>query len=64
MYQALYRKYRPRIFDDVLGQEHIISSVKNQIQMGNIGHAYLFSGTRGTGKTSTAKIFPTFSPKT
>lgn len=57
MYQALYRKYRPKIFDDVLGQEHIISSLKNQIQMGNIGHAYLFSGTRGTGKTSTAKIF-------
>lgn len=57
MYQALYRKYRPKIFDDVLGQEHIISSLKNQIKMGNIGHAYLFSGTRGTGKTSTAKIF-------
>ena len=57
MYQALYRKYRPRTFDDVLGQEHIISSLKNQIKMENIGHAYLFSGTRGTGKTSTAKIF-------
>ena len=57
MYQALYRKYRPTTFDDVLGQDHIISSLKNQISMGSIGHAYLFSGTRGTGKTSTAKIF-------
>ena len=57
MYQALYRQYRPKVFDDVLGQDHIISSLKNQINKGNIGHAYLFSGTRGTGKTSTAKIF-------
>lgn len=57
MYQALYRQYRSKDFDEVLGQKHIINTLKNQIQMGNIGHAYLFSGTRGTGKTSTAKIF-------
>lgn len=57
MYQALYRQYRPRTFDEVLGQEHITTTLKNQIKNGNIGHAYLFSGTKGTGKTSTAKIF-------
>ncbi len=57
MYQALYRQYRPRVFDDVLGQEHVVNTIKNQIKNDNIGHAYLFSGTRGTGKTSTAKIF-------
>lgn len=57
MHQALYRQYRPKIFDEVLGQNHITITLKNQIQMENIGHAYLFSGTRGTGKTSTAKIF-------
>lgn len=57
MYQALYRQYRPKTFDDVLGQEHITTTLKNQILKENIGHAYLFSGTRGTGKTSTAKIF-------
>lgn len=57
MYQALYRRYRPMQFDDVLGQDHIVSTLKNQIENNNIGHAYLFSGTRGTGKTSTAKIF-------
>src|SRR5690554_3529567 len=57
MYQALYRQYRPKTFDEVLGQEHITTTLKNQIQKGNIGHAYLFSGTKGTGKTSTAKIF-------
>lgn len=57
MYQALYRQYRPKNFDEVLGQKHIINTLKNQIEMKNIGHAYLFSGTRGTGKTSTAKIF-------
>ncbi len=56
MYQALYRQYRPKTFDEVLGQEHITTTLKNQIQSGNIGHAYLFSGTKGTGKTSTAKI--------
>lgn len=56
MYQALYRQYRPKTFDEVLGQKHITTTLKNQIQKDNIGHAYLFSGTRGTGKTSTAKI--------
>lgn len=56
MYQALYRQYRPTTFDEVLGQKHITVTLKNQIQKENIGHAYLFSGTRGTGKTSTAKI--------
>ncbi len=57
MYQALYRQYRPMTFDEVLGQKHITTTIKNQILKENIGHAYLFSGTRGTGKTSTAKIF-------
>lgn len=57
MYQALYRKYRPQTFDEVLGQDHITTTLKHQIEKGNIGHAYLFSGTRGTGKTSSAKIF-------
>lgn len=57
MYQALYRQYRPKTFKEVLGQEHITTTLKNQIQKGNIGHAYLFSGTKGTGKTSVAKIF-------
>nr|WP_300003695.1 DNA polymerase III subunit gamma/tau [Tissierella sp.] len=57
MYQALYRKYRPKTFKDLLGQDHITTTLKNQIKHENIGHAYLFSGTRGTGKTSAAKIF-------
>lgn len=57
MYQALYRQYRPKNFDELLGQDHITTILKNQIQKENIGHAYLFSGTRGTGKTSAAKIF-------
>lgn len=57
MYQALYRKYRPKTFDELLGQKHITITLKNQVLNGNIGHAYLFSGTRGTGKTSAAKIF-------
>jgi len=56
-YQALYRRFRPKSFDEVLGQEHITTTLKNQIVSDNIAHAYLFSGTRGTGKTSTAKIF-------
>lgn len=55
-YQALYRKYRPRRFDEVLGQEHVTTILKNQLASGRTAHAYLFSGTRGTGKTSTAKI--------
>ncbi len=57
MHKALYRSYRPQNFEDVVGQEHIIRTLKNQIENNNVGHAYLFSGTRGTGKTSTAKIF-------
>lgn len=56
MYQALYRKYRPLTFSDVLGQEHIVKTLRAQIADGNISHAYLFCGTRGTGKTSCAKI--------
>ncbi len=57
MYQALYRKWRPKAFDDVIGQQHITETLKNQISSGKMSHAYLFSGSRGTGKTSTAKIF-------
>ena len=57
MYLALYRKYRPTTFDGVIGQEHITTSLKNQIKNDAISHAYLFCGTRGTGKTSVAKIF-------
>ena len=57
MHKALYRVYRPKNFDDIVGQEHIVRTLKNQIESKNIGHAYLFCGTRGTGKTSTAKIF-------
>ncbi len=55
-YQALYRKFRPRTFEEVRGQDHIVSTLKNQLRTGRIGHAYLFSGTRGTGKTTVAKI--------
>ncbi len=56
-YVALYRKYRPNRFDNILGQESVTKILKNQIKSGKISHAYLFSGTRGTGKTSAAKIF-------
>ncbi len=56
-YTALYRKWRPATFADVRGQDHIVTTLKNQITGGRIGHAYLFCGTRGTGKTSIAKIF-------
>ncbi len=55
-YQALYRKYRPQLFADVLGQEHITTTLKNQVVSGRVSHAYVFSGSRGTGKTTTAKI--------
>ncbi|NCB93486.1 MAG: DNA polymerase III subunit gamma/tau [Clostridia bacterium] len=55
-YTALYRKFRPDTFDDVKGQEHIVTTLKNQIQADRIGHAFLFCGTRGTGKTTVAKI--------
>lgn len=57
MKQALYRKYRPSDFDKLYGQDNIVNILKNQIKNNNISHAYIFSGTRGTGKTSTAKIF-------
>lgn len=56
-YLALYRKYRPDTFENLVGQEHIVKTLVNQIETGRIGHAYLFTGTRGTGKTSAAKIF-------
>ena len=55
-YVALYRKFRPKTFDEVKGQDHIVTTLKNQVNAGRIGHAYLFCGTRGTGKTSVAKI--------
>lgn len=56
-YTALYRKFRPQNFEDVKGQDHIVTTLKNQIKAERIGHAYLFCGTRGTGKTTIAKIF-------
>lgn len=56
MYQALYRKYRPQTFDDVVGQQGVTQTLKNQLQTGRLSHAYLFTGTRGTGKTTCAKI--------
>lgn len=56
-YTALYRKFRPDTFADVKGQDHIVTTLKNQIRANRIGHAYLFTGTRGTGKTTVAKIF-------
>lgn len=56
-YTALYRKFRPQTFDGVIGQAHIVRTLKNQMKTGRVSHAYLFCGTRGTGKTSTAKIF-------
>lgn len=56
MYQVLYRKYRPKVFSDVYGQDHITSTLKNEIKNGRVSHAYLFTGSRGTGKTTCAKI--------
>ena len=56
MYQALYRKWRPRTFDDVVGQSHITETLKRQVDTGRLSHAYLFTGTRGTGKTTCAKV--------
>ena len=56
MYTALYREYRPEVFDEILGQDHIVRILKNQIDTDTTSHAYLFCGTRGTGKTTTARI--------
>ena len=55
-YKALYRKWRPQVFDDVVGQEHIVETLKNEVQTGRFAHAYLFTGSRGTGKTTCSKI--------
>lgn len=55
-YTALYRKFRPNVFEDVKGQDHIVKTLKNQVKSGRVGHAYIFCGTRGTGKTTLAKI--------
>ena len=57
MSTALYRKYRPDNFDNIIGQNQVIDVLKNQIKENKISHAYIFSGVRGTGKTSTAKVF-------
>lgn len=56
-YQAIYRKWRPLVFEDIIGQQHITTTLKNQITSGRVAHAYLFCGTRGTGKTTAAKVF-------
>ena len=56
-YQVIARKWRPQTFDDVVGQDHVVRTLKNAITRGRIAHAYLFVGPRGTGKTSTARIF-------
>ncbi|MDR2163876.1 MAG: DNA polymerase III subunit gamma/tau [Clostridiales Family XIII bacterium] len=55
-YIAIYRRFRPETFDEVLGQQHVVRVLRNQIHVGNVGHAYLFSGTRGTGKTTIARL--------
>ena len=57
MSEALYRKYRPSKFADVIGQEHVVKVLEAEAKSGEISHAYLFAGTRGTGKTSVARIF-------
>ncbi|MGH9201699.1 MAG: AAA family ATPase, partial [Vicinamibacterales bacterium] len=56
MAQALYRKWRPQTFDDVVGQEHVVHTLRNAIISGRVAHAYLFSGPRGTGKTTLARL--------
>ena len=56
MYQVLYRKWRPQTFSDVVGQEHITETLMGAVESGRVSHAYLFTGSRGTGKTSCAKI--------
>ena len=55
-YQALYRKYRPQSWEDVVGQSHVTSTLAREITEGRVAHAYLFAGPRGTGKTTTARI--------
>ena len=57
MYQALYRKYRPKTFEEIVGQDVIVKTLKNSIKNNIVSHAYLLSGPRGTGKTSVAKLF-------
>ena len=57
MYRALYRKWRPQRFEDVVAQRGVVTALRNQVASGRVGHAYLFTGVRGTGKTSCAKIF-------
>src|SRR3989338_8622452 len=54
---VLYRKYRPKAFDEIIGQEHIVQTLQNYLQSGAISHAYLFSGPRGSGKTTMARLF-------
>ena len=56
MTEALYRKWRPQLWDQVVGQDHIVQTLKNAIRSDRVGHAYLFSGPRGTGKTTTARL--------
>ncbi|MDD1750820.1 MAG: AAA family ATPase, partial [Methanothrix sp.] len=56
MSQALYRKWRPRLWDQVVGQEHVVRTLQNAIRSEKVGHAYLFAGPRGTGKTTTARL--------
>ncbi|GAH93375.1 unnamed protein product, partial [marine sediment metagenome] len=55
-YQSLYRKWRPQVFKDIIGQEHITQTLMNAISLNRIAHAYIFSGPRGVGKTTTARI--------
>ena len=57
MYRALYRKWRPQRFEDVVAQRGIVTALRNQVAADRVGHAYLFTGVRGTGKTTCAKIF-------
>ena len=56
MYQVLYRKYRPAVFEDVVGQQHVTDTLRNELKLGRVHHAYLFTGSRGTGKTTCATI--------
>ena len=58
-YQSLYRRYRPRRFGEVRGQEHLVAALRNAVRDGRVGHAYLFSGPRGTGKTTSALLLAT-----